>query len=141
VGSLSKFEGKNHPMAMISDWKKIESFDCELLEKSSAESFGLQILDVSMWLLRRVFDNNNEPRGNCRTLFECLVKRSMISRFDFETLVRSVEAGSRYVDGLPLTEEELGRGKRILAEFEKARQNRIFHGLEGPIALAEGSNS
>jgi hypothetical protein len=102
---LSKFEGKNHPMAMMSDWREIESFNCELLEKSSADSFGLQILDVCMWLLRRVLDNDNTPRGNCRILFECLVERSMISRFNSETLVRSVEVGSQYVDDLPLTEE------------------------------------
>jgi hypothetical protein len=129
---LSKFEGKNHPMAMISDWKKIESFDCELLEKSSADSFGLQIVDVCMWLLRRVADNDNEPRGDCRTLYECLVERSMISTFDFKTLVRSVEVGGQYVEGLPLTEEQLDRGRKLLAEFEEARQKR----LQAPNALA-----
>ena len=132
---LSKFEGKNHPMAMISDWKKIESFDCELLEKSSTDSFGLQILDVCMWLLRRVLDNDNEPGGNCRTLFECLVERSMISRFDFKTLVRSVEVGAQYVDGLTLTEEQLDRGKEILKEFEETRLKRMLQERETSATL------
>jgi hypothetical protein len=133
---LSKFEGKNHPMAMISDWKKIESFNCELVEKSSADSFGLQIIDVAMWLLRRVLDNDDKPHGNCRTLFECLAERSMINTFDFKTLVRSVEVGTQYVGGLPLTEEQLDRGKALLTEFEERREKRMLQDPEAPSVAA-----
>jgi hypothetical protein len=133
---LSKFEGKNHPLAMIADWKKVESFECELVEKSSADSFGLQVIDVCMWLLRRIHDNDDKPREDCRTLFECLVERSMITRFDFETLVRSVEAGARYVDSLPLAEKQLDEGKAILAEFEEARQKRMLQKPDSSAVLS-----
>ena len=113
-------------MAIISDWKKIESFDCELLEKSSADSFGLQIIDVAMWLVRRVFDYDNIPLGNCRMLFECLVERSVINTFDFKTLVRSVEIGAQYVEKSPLTEGRLNPGKVLLAELEEVRKRRML---------------
>jgi len=133
---LSKFEGKNHPMALISDWTKIESFECELLEKSSADSFGLQMLDVCMWLLRRVSDNRDVPRGDCRQLFRCLVERSMITRFDFNTLVRRVKTGADYVDNLPLSEEQLDKGKSILGELEAGRHKRLLTSTEAePAAL------
>ncbi|MGA2876714.1 MAG: DUF3800 domain-containing protein [Nitrososphaerales archaeon] len=134
---LSKFEGKNHPMATIADWKKIESFECDLVEKSSADSFGLQVIDVCMWLLRRAHDNRDNPRENCRTLFECLVERSTITRFDFETLVRSVESGARYVDNLPLTEKQLDKGRAMLAEFEEARQMRLLLRTDSSALLSE----
>jgi hypothetical protein len=111
-----------------------------LVEKSSADSFGLQILDVCMWLLRRALDNGDVPQGNCRILFESLVERSMISRFSFETLLRSVESGSQYVDDLPLTEEQLEKGKEILAQFEENRQRRMLREPEALTALPEGTN-
>ena len=129
---LSKFEGKNGPMSLLADWEKIESFACELVEKSSTHSFGLQIIDVSMWLLKRVLDNEDDLSGNCRTLYDCLVERSTISRFDFNTLVSTVEIGSQYVERLPLTEEQLSRAKEFGAEMEDQRQNRMLQGPPHP---------
>jgi hypothetical protein len=123
---LAKFEGKSHPMSIISDWKKIESFDCALIEKSSANSFGLQIVDVCMWILRRVVDNKNRPRGYCKALFDCLVERGMIAELSFEHLVRTVKAGADYVNNLPLTDEQLEKGKAVLRQFERSRQDRML---------------
>jgi hypothetical protein len=123
---LAKFEGKAHPMAIISDWKKIESFECSLVERSSDNSFGLQIVDVCLWILRRVVDNKNEPRGQCRVLFQCLVERSMIAELSFDNLLRVVKQGVDYVDNLPLTEAQLEKGREVLKELEASRQNRLL---------------
>jgi hypothetical protein len=124
---LSKFEGRNHPTAMITDWKKIESFDCELVERSSAESFGLQLLDICMWLLRRVLDNKDVPRGACARLFRLLLERGNISVFDFNNLVQRMKSGARYVEDLSLTPAELERGKSFMAELEATRKRRLLH--------------
>lgn len=123
---LAKFEGKSHPMAIISDWKKIESFECSLIEKSSADSFGLQIVDVCLWILRRVVDNKNKPSGQCKVLFDCLLERSMIAKRSFENLVRAVKEGADYVENLPLTDAQLEKGRELLNQFETSRQNRLL---------------
>jgi hypothetical protein len=85
----------------------------------------LQILDLCMWIVKRVIDRGDKPRGSCRTLFECLVERSWISRFDFTDLVENVRAGVAYIGALPVTEEQIEKGRLILAEFERSRLGRM----------------
>jgi hypothetical protein len=127
---LSKFQGDEKPTALISDIKMLPSFDCPLVVRSSSESFGLQIVDVCLWMIRRVLDRDDQPRDNCQTLFNCLVERSWISRFDFENILDQVEEGAKYVEQLPLTEEQLERGRTILKEFERSRLSRIAAGKQ-----------
>jgi len=122
---LSKVKGDERPMSLISDIRVLPTFDCPLVVRSSSISFGLQIVDVCLWLVKRVLDRGDEPRGNCRTLFECLVEKSWMSRFDFDNIVDQVEAGAEYVDQLPLTEEQLARGRTILQELEDSRLSRM----------------
>jgi hypothetical protein len=123
---LAKFEGKSHPTAFMSDWNRIESFQCALIEKSSAVSFGLQIVDVCLWTLRRVVDNKDKPRGQCKVLFDCLLERSMIAELSFENLVRVVKEGAGYVENLPLTEAQLENSREVLKQLEASRQDRLL---------------
>jgi hypothetical protein len=123
---LSKFEGRNHPTAFMSDWQRIESFECVLVEKSSSDSFGLQLLDICLWLLKRVIDNRQEPRGACATLFQCLTQRSKLVRLDQRDLAQKVATGSEYVNSLPFTSEDEARAKRLLSEIEESRQTRLL---------------
>jgi hypothetical protein len=80
-----------------------------------------------MWLLKRVIERGDEPRGACAKLFECLVERSWINEYDFRTLVRQVEEGARHVDGLPLTPEGLERAKAFREQLEESRQKRMLN--------------
>jgi hypothetical protein len=118
---LSKWRFSDHPLANITDVKQIPSFDCALIVKSSSQSFGLQLVDICLWMIKRVVDKGDKPRGLCRTLFECLAERSWISRFDFTDLVENVRAGVEYVSKLPVTEEQMEKGRSILEQFERKR--------------------
>lgn len=122
---LSQFAGKSHPLAYLADWEKLPSFQCALVTKSSSESFGLQLVDICLWLFKRVIDNGDRPQGACWTLFESLVERSWIKRFDFPHLVRQVREGAQFVEKLPLTTKDLDRGQDILKQFETNRQLRL----------------
>lgn len=122
---LSKFTGRSHPMAMMSDWREMASFDCSLQQRSSADSFGLQLVDICLWLTKRVIDKGDEPHGNCAVLLECLMEKSLLSRFDFHDLLRMVEEGTNFVENLPSTEEDLKRGQEILDSIESNRQKRL----------------
>jgi hypothetical protein len=123
--TLSQFAGKNHPLAYLADWEKLPSFQCALVTKSSSESLGLQLVDICLWLFKRVLDDGDRPHGACRTLFESLVERSWIKRFDFSNLVRQVREGTQFVENLPLTPNELERGQELLKQFESNRQFRL----------------
>ncbi len=116
------------PMSIISDIAPIASFECSLEVRSSASSFGLQLVDVCMWLVMRVVERGDRPKGACAKLFQCLVERSWINEYDFRTLVRQVEEGARHVEDLPLTPEDLERGKAIREQLEDARRNRMLNG-------------
>lgn len=128
---LTKFDGKTGPMSIISDIEPIASFECSLEVRSSSSSFGLQLVDVCMWLLKRVIERGDKPRGACAKLFACLVERSWINEYDFRTLVRVVYEGAKYVEDLPLTPEALERGKAIVAQLEEMRRARMLEGDEG----------
>ena len=123
---LTKFKGEMEPMSMITDIAPIASFECLLEVRSSASSFGLQLVDVCMWLVMRVVERGDQPRGACAKLFQCLVERSWISEYDFRTLVRQVQEGAKHVENLPLTPEDLERGKAIREQLEEARRQRML---------------
>lgn len=123
---LSKFHGdESSPFSMASDISPISSFDCTLDIRSSADSFGLQLVDVCMWLAKRVIEQHNEPRGNCAALFQCLAERSFIKEYDFDMLVREVKAGADLLEQRELTKEEIAEAKRNLAAIEEARKKRL----------------
>ncbi len=122
---LSKWQYKDGPLTIISDIKAIGSFDGELKIRSSHESFGLQLVDICLWSLRRVLDKGDEATGECEKLVEWLLRNSWLIRFDFGRLAASVEAGAKYVENLPLTDEDLARGKALLSEIEEKRNKRL----------------
>jgi len=122
---ISKWRLVGHPLALITDVKLLPTFDCSLIVRPSSQSFGLQLVDLCMWVIKRVIDKGDKPRGGCRTLFECLAERSWISRCDFTDLVENVRAGVSYVAKLPVTEEQMEKGRTILEEFERKRLARM----------------
>ena len=123
---ISKFQGdEKGPLSMASDISPIETFDCTLKIRSSADSFGLQIVDVCLWLAKRVLEQNNVPRGQCATLWKCLIERSYIKEYDFGMLVREIRAGAELLEQRPLTARKMEDAKQILAQIEEARKKRL----------------
>jgi hypothetical protein len=123
---LSRFQGdESGPLSIASDIFPISTFDCNLEIRSSADSFGLQITDVCMWLAKRVIEQSNIPRGNCAALWKCLVERSYIKEYDFKTLAQEVKAGANLLEQRPLSAEQVADAKRTLAAIEDARKKRL----------------
>jgi len=123
---LAKFHGDSSgPFSMISNIEPISSFDCTLDVRTSKDSFGLQLIDVCLWLCKRVFDNSNSPRGNCAVLWESIAERSYINNYDFEMLVRNVTEWADELDNQELTEEQVTKARRLLNEIEMNRQKRL----------------
>jgi hypothetical protein len=124
---LAKFHGdESSPLSMISDIAPISSFDCTLDVRSSANSFGLQLIDVCMWVARRVIEKRNVPRGQCAVLWECLVENSFIKDYDFDMLVREIKAGANFLAKRDLTDDQLADARRNLELIEEARRQRLL---------------
>lgn len=123
---ISKFHSdESGPLSIASDISSVATFECNLDIRSSADSFGLQIVDVCLWLAKRVLERNDVPRGHCATLWKCLVERSYIKEYDFKMLVREVEAGANLLEQRTPTPEQIANAKRTLAQIEDARKNRL----------------
>jgi hypothetical protein len=53
------------------------------------------------------------------------VEKSWLSHFDFEYLVREVQSGTEQIEKLPLSDEQLARGRAILRDMEASRLSRM----------------
>ena len=121
----SDFQHQEHPMSLIADIKETATFDCPLEVRPSSQSFGLQIVDVCLWLVRRIFEGGDKHRGHCRTLFECILERSWLAQFSFENIVRQVHTGADWLYSRPFTNEDEQRAQKLLAESEERRLARL----------------
>jgi len=128
---LAKFHSKADPLSMISDISPISSFDCALDVRSSDASFGLQLIDVCVWLSKRVIEKHDKPRGQCAVLWQCLLERSYIKDYDFDMLIREVKAGADMLAGREYTDEQLSDAKKTLGEIESNRRKRLLESESG----------
>jgi hypothetical protein len=78
-----------------------------------------------MWLAKRVIEENNTSRGNCATLWKCVIERSYIKEYDFKTLAREVNAGANLLAQRQLSAEQVADAKRTLTAIEDARKKRL----------------
>ena len=124
---LTKFHFEiEDPLSTLADVEQMSSFDCKMEVRLSHASFGLQIVDVCLWMAKRVIDQRKMPSGECAKLMQCIALNSWIEDYDFDSLVKQVELGTEYVQNLPVTEEGMRRGQQIIKEMEEKRQKRIL---------------
>jgi hypothetical protein len=123
---LAKFHGDSEgPLSLISNIELASSFDCTLDVRSSNESFGLQLIDVCLWLCKRVFDRGDRPRGQCAVLWESIAERSYINNYDFDMLVRNIQKGVELLESRECTEEQLANARNMLNQIEANRHKRL----------------
>ncbi len=124
---LTKFHAdESSPLAIMSDIHPVSSFDCTLEVRSSETSFGLQLVDVCMWVLRRAMEKKDQLRGQCAALLDCLIGSSYIKDYDFDALIREVQAGARFLAQRDYTDEELAQARKTLGQIEESRRKRVL---------------
>jgi hypothetical protein len=120
------------PLAFMIDVKDMDTFACDFRLASSKKSFGLQILDVALWLVKRFTDNPDMVHGKCRELAEYIVKDALISNFTAEALRTEVTVGFLALEALPLSEAKEKKGRELLAQMEANRLDRMRDELPPP---------
>ncbi len=113
------------PLALMINMKQMATFDCEFRSTSSATSFGLQVLDVALWLMKRFTDEPDTVQGACRELAELVSNRGFVSEFTEESLLREVARGLDVVMSRPITPEQERKGRDLLRQFEASRLERM----------------
>lgn len=119
------------PLALITDLKEMSTFVGEFRAVNSKHSFGLQILDVVLWLVKRFIDDPEAVHGKSRDLAEYITKDAYISEFSHDATIREVIAGFAFLEALPLTPEKEQRGRELLAKIEDRRLERMRASLAG----------
>lgn len=96
----------------------------EKIEISEKPLVGLQLIDVALWLVKRVMDGK-PPQGQCKALFHEIIKRGMFREMSAEQFYRDAEATIARIMSLPMTDETLELGRARLKEMEQRRTERM----------------
>jgi hypothetical protein len=113
------------PLAEIINIKETATFDCAFRVASSKVSFGLQVLDVVLWLTKRFVDNPMAVHGACRELAEYVIRYGYISEFTQQSMFREVARRYEVLQNSPVTSEQERKGRELLAELEASRVRRM----------------
>jgi hypothetical protein len=122
---IKPFTIKTTATALLPEIKDAETFKCELVERSSKASFGLQMIDTLLWLAKRKIDRNIELRGECKSLFDLVLQRSLITDYSRNELTRWLLTEGNQFLARPISAEQLEKGKAIAAELEQKRIHRM----------------
>jgi hypothetical protein len=108
--------------AWMTDFRLVSDWNCEFEIKASWNSLGLQIVDIVLWLVKRLIDGGpGTLPGDVERLLLYVVRTGSISHFSREQLEYSVAEGAHKVMTLPLSAEQLKRGAELVREFEQRR--------------------
>lgn len=100
-------------------------FGSKFIISNARESAGIQVIDVILWLLKKVFDDN-PMTPNCYKLISYIMHRSYSYEISLRGLAEYLSDFMTKLDSTPLTEGQLKRGKELLEISEKKRQERML---------------
>jgi len=128
---LKGFAFEPSDISPLPDVKKMPTFSCQLQIASSATTIGLQFVDVTLWLMKRVLSGQTRVSGDSAKLAEWVMHNGFISRFTREGMIREVFRIFRELNKRDLSADELKRAQDLKAQFEEQRQTRFREALAG----------
>jgi len=124
-GLSKKFHIKASAFAPIPTVEDLETFECDFVERDSHSSFGLQMVDVALWLFKRQFDKPVELRGQCADLYRMLIDRSYLSNFSRDEMLEWLMIEWNAFMDRPITQAQLEKGREIVGQLEDRRLQRM----------------
>jgi hypothetical protein len=106
------------------------TFGCELEVGRSSDRLGLQLIDTVLWLVKRFIDLQGHIYGDAGLLASHVIAHAGVSLFDRKTMVRDVVDIHDQIMALPLTEKQLAKGRKLFAEIEAKRIERMNRPFE-----------
>ena len=97
---------------------------------SSAQSFGLELVDLFLWLIKKAHDGHSFPL-QLRPLMSRLVQQAYTDSLSIEGIARRWEPHFAASEGVELTPEQLARAQELFALDEERRIKAMTsHGVE-----------
>ncbi len=109
--------------------KITETYTEQLSFLSSHDSAGLQLIDVPLWLLKQVTDNDKVLTGDASLLLDYIKENGYISHFSYETLTLEAIKMNEEIMSRSFTEQELQAGLAKVQELEKVRKSNLIRGM------------
>lgn len=89
---------------------------------SSSTSPFLQLIDVSLWLVKQKVDHNKTIYGRTGILLNNIIERSTISHFTRSHLQAEVHHYTQLIMNAPIAESKLAIAKETITEIDKLRK-------------------
>ena len=109
----------------LPDIKKALTFSGELEVGKSEDHLGLQLIDIVLWLVKRFLDLKGAVHGDARKLALYVISDADIYPFERNKLIEDVKDVTERLYALPLTKEQMAKGKELVRGFEAKRVARM----------------
>ena len=110
---------------LLPEVKKLRTFSCDLQIAKSSHCIGLQLIDVALWLIKRLVDRDGAIEGDCGDLAQSVIRNGFISQFTLEAMQMEVASMWEELQSTEPTEHQIKKAAEILDELERRRIGRI----------------
>jgi hypothetical protein len=112
---LRRFSPSVEQFSWMTDIDEVETFPTENITfKTSDSSNGLQLVDIALWLMKQRMDKPDKLLfGDCKKLTAAIILSGRISQFSKDQLISDVFETMQTVANLPLSSEDIIRGKTL----------------------------
>src|SRR5262249_52947883 len=104
--------GSSHPLAFISDLKRVKRFRCSIQLVPWRGVVGLELIDVVLWLVKRHQEIGLDGYPACAAVVESIARRSIIKTFSRDQLREDVLACLDALNRVSISAEDEARGRR-----------------------------
>ncbi|RBP20665.1 MULTISPECIES: DUF3800 domain-containing protein [Bacillus] len=97
----------------------------EVQIRNSETSYGLQIVDIALWLMKKYLDHpERQIRGKCNNLINAIILNGQLTQFTEQQLEENLMDMTKEIRNIPFTQIELDNGKSIVSKSEEIRLER-----------------
>lgn len=124
---MKKVNASYEPQSLITDIELVETINCPINIVSSDQSFGLQMIDIALWLMKKYPFGNLNGFDGCKTLANYIIKNSRITDLTLESIKNEVSYMKNKVMTKNLTEEEVMLGRKLVEDIDRSRYERMLN--------------
>lgn len=112
--------------SLVWGMKRSERFSCPIEMLSSDKSFGLQLVDIALYLASQAFVGTYKPRqDDCAALCDYILTNGYLQDFTYVGMLKSFEGQYRASMAREITSSQLEEGRKTVDRIEVARQKRM----------------
>ena len=124
-GFVKDMRSDYKPTDLIEDLNLENNYQCHFNICSSDKSYGLQLVDILLWLAKKFLDSPFSIKGKCMELINYIGANGYITEISENRQREEVINNYIAIMSIPFTKEELSNAKKNCMIIEEIRQNRM----------------